>query len=95
LEIRGSLLGIFKQAEYLQQTVQLRPGDKLLLYSDGAESFIGGFDDLMAFRFNEEFREIKDLPIVEMMDRLNTLAQNRKVDPSEVDDITVVGLQML
>jgi len=95
LQIRGSLLGVFQRAEYIQQTVQLRPGDKLLLYSDGAESFIGGFDDLMAFRFNEEFREIKDLPIVEMMDRLNTLAQNRKVDPSEVDDITVVGLQML
>ena len=95
LEIRGSLLGIFEQAEYIQQTIQLQPGDKLLLYSDGAEPFIGSFDDLTGFHFSEEFYEIKDLPVIEMFDRFNTLVQNKKIDPSEVDDITAVGLEIL
>lgn len=95
LELRGSLLGIFEQAEYMQRTIQLEPGDKLLLYSDGAEPFIGGFDDLTGFHFSEEFCEMKDLPIVEMMNRFNSLTQNRKVEPPEIDDITVVGLQIL
>ena len=95
LEIRGSLLGIFEQAEYIQQTMQLQPGDKLLLYSDGAEPFIGSFDNLTGFNFSEEFREIKDLPIVEMMDKFDTLVQNKETAPSEVDDITVVGLEIL
>ena len=95
LEIRGSLLGIFEQAEYTQQTIQLQPGDKLLLYSDGAEPFIGSFDNLTGFNFSEEFCRIKDLPIVEMMDRFDTLAQNKKIAPSEVDDITAVGLEIL
>jgi len=95
LELRGSLLGVFGQAGYIQQTIQLQPGDKLLLYSDGAEPFIGSFDDLTGFHFSEEFCKITDLPIVEMMDRLNTLAQNLKVKPSEVDDITALGLQIL
>jgi len=95
LEMRGSLLGIFQESEYTQQTIQLQSGDKLLLYSDGAEPFIGTFDDLTGFHFGEEFRGIKDLPIVEMFDRFNSLAQNKKIDPSEVDDITAVGLEIL
>jgi len=95
LEMRGSLLGIFKESEYIQQTIQLQRGDKLLLYSDGAEPFIGTFDDLTGFHFGEEFGGIKDLPIVEMFDRFNSLAQNKKIDPSEVDDITAVGLEIL
>jgi len=95
LEVRGSLLGVFKQAEYVQDTVQLQAGDKVLLYSDGGEPFIGSFDDMTGFHFTDEFVNIKDLPIVEMMDRFNTLAQNQKIDPSEVDDITTVGFEVL
>jgi serine phosphatase RsbU (regulator of sigma subunit) len=95
LELRGSLLGVFEQADYIQQTIQLQAGDKLLLYSDGAEPFIGGFDDLTGFHFNDQFCKISDLPIVEMMDRLNSLVYNQEVRQSEVDDITAVGLQIL
>lgn len=94
LEIRGSLLGVFKQAEYVQETIQLQPGDKVLLYSDGAEPFIGNFDDLTGFHFSSEFNEIKDLPIIEMMDRFNMLAQNQQIDPAEVDDITMISLEV-
>jgi sigma-B regulation protein RsbU (phosphoserine phosphatase) len=95
LESRGSLLGVFENADYIQQTVQLQSGDKLLLYSDGAEPFIGEFDDMTGFHFNEEFRRIADLPVVEMMDGFNSLVHNQTVRPSEVDDITAVGLQIL
>ena len=95
LEIRGSLLGIFGQAEYTQETIQLQPGDKFLLYSDGAEPFIGDFDDQSGFGFSEKFYEIKDLPITGMMDEFNTLAQNQEIDPSEVDDVTAVAFEVL
>ncbi len=95
LEIRGSLLGVFDNVEYIQQTIQLQAGDKLLLYSDGAEPFIGRFDDLTGFRFKEQFCQVKDLPIVELMDRLGEFAQNQKVDLAEVDDITAAGLEIL
>ena len=95
LEMRGSLLGIFGQTEYIQQTIQLQRGDKFLLYSDGAEPFIGGFDNMSKFNFKEKFCEIKDLPVVEMMDKFGSLAQNQKIAPSEIDDITAVGLEIL
>jgi serine phosphatase RsbU (regulator of sigma subunit) len=95
LEIRGSLLGIFGKSEYVQRTIQLQPGDKLLLYSDGAEPFIGSLDDSTSFNFSEKFCEIKDLPLVEMMDKFSTFVQNQPVAPSEVDDITAVALEIL
>jgi len=96
LEIQGSLLGIFGQTEYIQETIQLQPGDKLLVYSDGAEPFTGrAGEDVVSFNFSEEFCEIKDSPVVEMMDNFNALAQNKDIGPAEVDDITMVALEIL
>ncbi|MHC4640209.1 MAG: PP2C family protein-serine/threonine phosphatase [Planctomycetota bacterium] len=95
LEIKGSLLGIFGQSEYIQQTVQLQPGDKLLLYSDGAEPFICRYDDNTGFHFSEEFSNIMNLPIVEMKDRFRELTQSQEIDPAEVDDITMVGFEIV
>jgi len=95
LQIRGSLLGIFEQAEYVQGTVQLQPGDKLLLYSDGAESFIGRFDDNGSFSFDKEFCVIKDSPLIDIVGSISTAIQNQTFEPSEVDDITLIGLEIL
>ena len=95
LQIRGSLLGVFEQAEYTQQTVQLHPGDKLLVYSDGAEPFIGNFNDTSGFGFSDELLAVKDLPVVEMMDNLNTIAHNQKIEPAEIDDITIIAFEIL
>jgi sigma-B regulation protein RsbU (phosphoserine phosphatase) len=95
LETRGSLLGVFEKAEFVQQTIQLQPKDKVLLYSDGAEPMIGRLDDQKGFIFSDEFCQVKDLSIVEITDKLNVLARSKKVEPFEVDDITVVGLEIL
>jgi len=94
LEIRGSLLGIFGQALYKQQSIKLQSGDKLLLYSDGADPFIGSFDDKKGFIFTEQFLQASRLPIDEMFEMLNTLAQQQQKDTLEIDDITMVGLEV-
>lgn len=103
LEIRGSLLGIFDQAEYTDLSIELAPGDKFLLYSDGTEALIGAFDETTGstgsrqagFKFTKEFQEIKELSVVEMMEKFTLLAQHQEVDPAEVDDITAVALEVL
>ena len=95
LEVRGSLLGVFKDAEYSEDKIQLQPGDKVLLYSDGGEPFIGNFDDLTGFHFTKEFTELKELSITETMDRFNMMAQNQNIDPAEIDDITTLGLEVI
>ncbi len=94
LETRGSLLGVFESAEFTQSTVQLQTGDRLLLYSDGAEMLIGQLGDKNGFQFTDDFLAIQDASITEIVDRLTEIAHNRDVNPSEVDDFTLVGLQI-
>jgi len=94
LEVRGALLGIFEQAEFAQQTIQLHPGDKILLYSDGMDPFMGQFDDSKGFQFSEKFLELKDLSITEMFEQLNNLVKSEQISPYEVDDITAVGVEI-
>ena len=95
LEIDGSLLGILEEAEYSQRTIQLQPGDKLLLYSDGAIPCISNSLDIAPFNLRDEFLEIIGCPIVEMMDKFSVLAENQEMEPSEIDDITAVCLEIL
>jgi sigma-B regulation protein RsbU (phosphoserine phosphatase) len=95
LEIQGSLLGVFGQSDYPQRMIELRSGDKFLLYSDGAEPFIGSFDDNVGFHFNEEFLKIIKLPVVEMRDKFRVITQSQQIDPVEIDDITMVGLEVI
>ncbi|MFA5553043.1 MAG: PP2C family protein-serine/threonine phosphatase [Phycisphaerae bacterium] len=94
LEIRGSLLGIFEQAMFLQQNIQLQSGDKLILYSDGAEPFIGNFDDKKGFIFYDDFLDIIKYPINELFDRFNVVMQQKQLQLAEIDDITLVGLEI-
>jgi sigma-B regulation protein RsbU (phosphoserine phosphatase) len=95
LQEQGSLVGVFGNVKFVQQTVKLNKGDKLLLYSDGAERFIGRFNDEGNFIFSDEFIGIKDLNINEINDRLSSCAQNRYVSPDDLDDITIVGLEII
>lgn len=94
LQTRGALLGIFEDAEFVQQSVQLQPGDRVLLYSDGAETLIGRLHDKTGFHYTDEFLALKDAPITEIVDQLTEMANVRDVEPSEVDDVTLIGLQI-
>ncbi len=94
LQTRGSLLGVFDNAEFVQHTVQLEAGDRLLLYSDGAESVIGRNIGSEQFRFTDELLAMNDASITEIVDKLTELAKNRPLDPAEVDDMTLLGLEI-
>lgn len=95
LQIRGSLLGIFEQAEFTQQTIQLQQADKLLLYSDGAEPFIGKTNQQGGFDFSKEFYQIKDLPIEQILTELAAQAGSKSKQERQLDDITAIGLEIL
>jgi sigma-B regulation protein RsbU (phosphoserine phosphatase) len=94
LETRGSLLGVFEDAEFVQESVQLQAGDRVLLYSDGAESLVGRLYDKEGFRYTDEFLALSNGSITEIIDRLTEMAAHRHVPPAEIDDLTIVGLQL-
>jgi len=94
LELEGPLLGVFPEAQYSQETVRLKSGDKLVLYSDGAEPLIGKFDDNSGFSLTQPFSKLLHLPVNDMMERFNQLALSQRINLSELDDITLVGFEL-
>jgi len=94
LQSEGPLLGIFDNAVFEQKSFQLRPGDKLLVYSDGAEPLIGHLEQDDRFIFKQEFSSITNEPLEKLNERFNCLIQNRNISAAEVDDITAVWLEI-
>lgn len=95
LQSQGSLLGVFENAGFDQQTVQLEDGDKLLLYSDGAEPFIASVDESGGFIFTEWFIGLRELPIEQLINQLIGIVKGQRSETAELDDITAVGLEIL
>ena len=89
-QVEGSLLGVF-ETQYRLQTHHLKPGDKLLLYTDGMdgasfEQHPVGLASLLAA--TERFRA---LPIDELVERL---ASDLFTQTRQNDDLTVFGMEM-
>lgn len=90
-QIEGSLLGVF-DIHYPTRSERLRPGDKVLLYTDGTDNaqFEGeplGIKSLVAWAARHRER-----PIGELVDKL---AQELFGQTQQKDDLTVLGLEML
>jgi serine phosphatase RsbU (regulator of sigma subunit) len=95
LQVEGPLLGVFEDTDFEQQTIRLQSGDKLFLYSDGAERFIGHFDQYEGFMFEPTFCELTALPIEKLNEQFGLFLQSQQTNAAEVDDITAVWLEIL
>ena len=90
-QIEGSLLGVF-ETKFRLQSQRLKPGDKLILYTDGMdgasfEHHSVGLASLLAAA--ERFR---NLPIDELVERL---ASDLFTQTRQADDLTVFGVEMV
>ncbi|OHB54441.1 MAG: hypothetical protein A2Y07_04680 [Planctomycetes bacterium GWF2_50_10] len=94
LQVRGPLLGVFDNAEFLQGRFQLVWGDKLLLYSDGVEPVIGKMDANAGFQFTEEFLSATSQPLGQMLESIKSFIKDHKFKQAEIDDVTIVGLEI-
>lgn len=95
LQARGSLLGVFPDAQFKQETVQLKQGDRLFMFSDGAEHIIGTPQDNGDLYLHEDFQSLTELSIDKMVDTFDILVRNRTLTGAERDDITILGLEIL
>jgi sigma-B regulation protein RsbU (phosphoserine phosphatase) len=95
LKSPGNLLGVFDQVGCEHGAVQLRRSDKVLIYSDGLEQFIGGFDESARFGFSGEFKRISVLPVGRMFEEIESLVLGRTGGAGAEDDITAVCLEVL
>lgn len=94
LQSKGSLLGIFDSAQFQQETIRLSVGDKVLVYSDGAEPFINTTNDNTSFEFNKWFLGIANLPADVLVCEFESVVKQGK-GYLQPDDITLLAVEVL
>ncbi len=106
LETPGGLLGVFKSDEFPTLEVQLSPGDKLLLFTDGVElvpdgNKAGGFDRVSPDQVSPDetwqamIAELAHHPIREIVVKLEAQLESLGEAAALCDDITLLGLEVL
>lgn len=96
LKSGGSLLGLFKGAEFPTSETQLYPGDKLLLYTDGLElAFQDETKGLDSTAYRRIFETFANLPIEEMVRNIEVALERDTGSLSPQDDVTIVGAEIL
>jgi len=92
LDLTGSLLGVFPEQQYDTIEVQIRPGEKILMYSDGVElAFVDEGPD-KPLRFRKEFGNLAELDIRTMCDKLVEIINREEGSLHPRDDVTIIGL---
>jgi sigma-B regulation protein RsbU (phosphoserine phosphatase) len=95
LQSRGGLLGVFEEIDIEEQTIAVQSGDKIMFYSDGAEPLIGEINNTGQFLFTDTFLSLCDLPVVSMVETLEHAAAGWKCTSAEIDDITILAMEIL
>ena len=94
LEPEGSLLGIFADETFESRTVQLRPGDRIIAYTDGVEVAFWGTAGIDTRRWHEELAAFRSLTpeqlLAEFADRLDR--EDGSLAPK--DDLTMIVVEV-
>jgi hypothetical protein len=95
LWVDGSLLGIFPDEQFEASRFQLARGDRVLLYTDGAEPLLSLDPASQRTRSDEPFSNWVNLAREELLLMLSAAADDEgRVRPDEKDDVTVLVLDI-
>src|SRR5207237_744932 len=96
LEAGGSLLGIFPEEQFEQASVQLQPGDRFFVFSDGVELAFSDQVSLDSERWLAELNSRRSQPtdqilceFAEYLDREDGNLNKKK------DDLTIIVVEVL
>jgi len=90
LEPEGSLLGIFPEETYDSRTVQLRPGDRVILYTDGVEVAFWGTAGVDAQRWHEELVGHRSLSAEALLAQFSERVDREDGSLAPKDDLTIM-----
>ena len=90
----GFLLGMLDDMEYDVHKITLRPGDTILLYTDGVTEAMNGAAELFEeSRLQDSIRRSNGSPLKEMLDGINADLMEFAAGAPQADDITMLALQ--
>jgi len=95
LQSEGALLGIFPDDVYEQQAVELQPGDRVFIYSDGVEIAFSSTDSPCNAQWRELLYARRDLPTEQIIaDLRDLLGRADANDDRKKDDLTVIAVEV-
>jgi phosphoserine phosphatase RsbU/P len=95
LESEGALLGIFPDDVYQQSAVELQPGDRVFIYSDGVEMAFSQTDSPCPAQWRELLYSRRDLPTAEIIADLRELLVRADANSDrKKDDLTVIAVEV-
>ena len=94
LNAGGGLLGVFPEEHYDRGRVQLAPGDRLVLYSDGAEAAFRVNNSSGHNEFVEAVLAIRHMSVEQMSLQLAGLVDDHHRPNGPEDDITILLLDI-
>jgi sigma-B regulation protein RsbU (phosphoserine phosphatase) len=90
LETGGMVVGLFDHMEYAQETVEFRPGDLFIAFSDGMTEPENEFGEFGEERLIETIAGQRDLPLERITEHALAAVQDWIGSTEQPDDITVV-----
>ncbi len=91
----GLPVGLLPGVQYEQETVALRPGDTLIIVSDGiVEASNGEGDFWEEERVGEELSRLAGLPLKDLQERLFLGADTFAAGAEQYDDMTMVAIRI-
>ncbi len=95
LEAGGPVIGLLKQAAYVQAACQLCPGDMFIGYTDGiSEAMTADDDEWGEERMIETARRYRDLPPAQIIERTIAGADAFTSGTPQYDDMTLVCVKV-
>ncbi len=100
VEAEGGLLGVFEGEEYAERTFELRPGDRLLLHSDGFEQAFPGDPTgsrharLPSKRYLDEFAAVRGAAsATELVQQIGRRIDVQFGSVHQADDVTLLVVE--
>jgi sigma-B regulation protein RsbU (phosphoserine phosphatase) len=90
----GSLLGIFADEKFESATVQLYPGDRVMLYTDGFEVAFTSDDKIDTTRWREELQLRAHLPTEQLLTEFSDHIDREMGSLRPKDDLTMVIVEV-
>ena len=95
LSTGGTVLGLLPQASYEEATLNLRPGDVLVAFTDGVtEALNPKEEEFGEERLKDLLRQLVHLPANEMSARISHALRNWIQDAAQYDDLTFLVMKV-